>query len=52
MIFMNRDCNNLDFYLIFENSGNNLEKMKIGEEKWKVRLMEGEFKKRILEMER
>jgi hypothetical protein len=30
---------------------NNLENLKIGEEKWKVRIMEEGFKKRIFEID-
>ncbi|OPY18445.1 MAG: putative methyltransferase [Syntrophus sp. PtaB.Bin075] len=49
--FQKQKYNTLDFEfdLIFVNGDNNLENLKIGEEKWKVRLIEEEFKKRMFE---
>jgi len=43
--------NTLDFEfdLIFVNGDNNLENLKVGDEKWKVCLIEEEFKKRMFE---
>jgi hypothetical protein len=51
MIFMNLDYSNFDFVIMFMNSDKNFKNLKTGEEKWKVRLMVEEFKKRIGEME-
>jgi hypothetical protein len=41
MIFMDQDYSNLDFDIMFINSGNSLYNLKIGEEKRKVRLIGG-----------
>ncbi len=49
MIFMDRDYSNLDFDIMFINNDNNLGNLKIDYEKWKVRLIEEEFKKRMFE---
>jgi len=47
--FQKQKYNTLDFEfdLIFVNGDNNLENLKVGDEKWKVRLIEEEFKKRM-----
>ncbi len=47
--FKKQKYNTLDFEfdLIFVNGDNNLENLKIAEDKWKVRLIEEEFKKRM-----
>ncbi len=49
--FLKQNYNTLDFEfdLIFVNGDNNLENLKTGEDKWKVRLIEEEFKKRMFE---
>jgi len=49
--FQKQKYNTLDFEfdLIFVNGDNNLENLKVGDEKWKVRLIEEEFKKRMWE---
>jgi len=49
--FKKQKYNTLDFEfdLIFVNGDNNLENLKIAEDKWKVRLIEEEFKKRMFE---
>ena len=47
--FQKQKYNTLDFEfdLIFVNGDNNLENLKVGDEKWKVCLIEEEFKKRM-----
>jgi len=49
--FKKQKYNTLDFEfdLIFVNGDNNLENLKVAEDKWKVRLIEEEFKKRMFE---
>ena len=49
--FKKQKYNTLDFEfdLIFVNGDNNLENLKVTEDKWKVRLIEEEFKKRMFE---
>ena len=49
--FKKQKYNTLDFEfdLIFVNGDNNLENLKLAEDKWKVRLIEEEFKKRMFE---
>jgi len=49
--FKKQKYNTLDFEfdLIFVNGDNNLENLKVAEDKWKVRLIEEEFKKRMWE---
>ena len=49
--FKKQKYNTLDFEfdLIFVNGDNNLENLRVAEDKWKVRLIEEEFKKRMFE---
>lgn len=49
--FKKQKYNTLDFEfdLIFVNGDNNLENLKVAEDKWKVRMIEEEFKKRMFE---
>lgn len=49
--FRKQKYNTLDFEfdLIFVNGDNNLENLKVAEDKWKVRLIEEEFKRRMFE---
>ncbi len=49
--FKKQKYNTLDFEfdLIFVNGDNNLENLKVAEDKWKVRLIEEEFKNRMFE---
>ena len=49
--FKKQKYNTLDFEfdLIFVNGDNNLENLKVAEDKWKVRLIEEEFKKKMFE---
>jgi adenine-specific DNA-methyltransferase len=51
--FGKRNYNTLDFEFsrIYVNGDNNLENLKIGEERWKVALIEQEFKKLMFEMQ-
>ncbi len=50
--FKKQKYNTLDFEfdLIFVNGDNNLENLKVAEDKWKVRMIEEEFKKCMFEM--
>ncbi|EKD28832.1 MAG: hypothetical protein ACD_79C00188G0003 [uncultured bacterium] len=50
--FKKQKYNTLDFEfdLIFVNGDNNLENLKLADDKWKVRMIEEEFKKRMFEM--
>lgn len=49
--FKKQGYNTLDFEfdLIFVNGDNNLENLKVAEDKWKVRLIEEEFQKKMFE---
>lgn len=49
--FLKQSYNTIDleFDLIFLNGDNNIENLNSGEEEWKVRLIEEEFKKRMFE---
>lgn len=51
--YQKQKYNTLDFEfdLIFVNGDNNLENLRVAEDKWKVRLIEEEFKKRMFEVE-
>jgi adenine-specific DNA-methyltransferase len=51
--FSKRNYNTLDFEFsrIYVNGDNNLENLKIGEERWKVALIEQEFKKLMFDVE-
>jgi adenine-specific DNA-methyltransferase len=51
--FKKRDYNTLDFEFsrVYVNGDNNLENLKIGEERWKVALIEQEFKRLMFAME-
>lgn len=51
--FSKRNYNTIDFEFgrIYVNGNNNLENLKIGEERWKVALIEDEFKRLMFSME-